>query len=75
MKACMLGLIGGLGGIALGLVVALGLGPRMLDVDVVIRAGTPMLGLATAVAVSLAASYLPARRAARLDPCVCFREN
>jgi putative ABC transport system permease protein len=75
VKAALLGLRGGtLGGVA-GVVLAVILGPRLLDVTVSPPLMTPLFALAAAVGVSLAASYLPARTAARLDPCTCFREG
>ena len=73
-KALVLGLAGGLGGFLLGSGLALWLGPRLANVPV---GPLPALGLtATVVAmtVALLASLLPAWRAARRDPCVCFRE-
>ena len=34
-----------------------------------------MIGLIAAVIVALAASYPPARKAAHLDPCLCFQDS
>jgi putative ABC transport system permease protein len=73
-KAGVLGIVGGIGGAIAGTVLAVGLGPRMLDIPV---APLPQLGLiavGVAVVVTLLASYLPAQRAATLDPCLCFKE-
>ena len=74
LKALLLGLAGGIGGYVLGTVLAVVLGPRIAGVPVL-----PMLPLmpwavGVATAVSLVASYLPARRAARLDPCTALQE-
>lgn len=73
-KAFVLGLVGGVGGFAVGSVAALGLGPRLANVAV--RPVPSLAGLAVGItlAVTLLASLLPAWRAARLDPCVCFKE-
>jgi putative ABC transport system permease protein len=73
-KALVLGLAGGLAGAALGTGLAVSLGPRLANV--VVRP-LPALGLAasgSAVVVALLASLLPAWRAARMDPCACFKE-
>ncbi len=74
MKALWLGLAGGLGGSLLGVVVAVWLGPVWAGVE--IRPLVSLAGLAAGGArfLTLVAAYLPARHAARLDPCVCFRE-
>lgn len=73
-KACLLGLSGGAGGYVAGTCLAMLLGPQLAGIRV---QPIPVLGL-TAVAmatfVTLGAAYLPARRAARLDPCLCFKE-
>ena len=74
LKALALGLAGGLGGMIVGTVSALLLGPGLLGiaVDPVLQPG--LVGLATALIVAVTASCLPARKAAKLDPCVCFQE-
>jgi putative ABC transport system permease protein len=73
-KAFVLGLAGGLGGFAVGSAAACWLGPQLANVAV--RPLPSLAGLATgiALAVTLLASLLPAWRAARLDPCICFKE-
>ena len=73
-KALVLGLAGGVVGFALGSGAALWLGPQLANVAV---RPLPWLGgvaLLIALAVTLLASLLPAWRASRLDPCVCFKE-
>jgi putative ABC transport system permease protein len=74
LKALMLGLAGGVGGYLLGTVLAMMLGPQLAGVPVL-----PMWELALAaplisVVLALLASYFPARRAAKLDPCATFQE-
>lgn len=73
-KALLLGLVGGLVGSLAGSGLAAWLGPQLANVPV---RPLPLLALTStgvAVAVCLLASLLPAWRAARMDPCVCFRE-
>ncbi|MDA1016874.1 MAG: FtsX-like permease family protein [Planctomycetota bacterium] len=74
-KASILGITGGVIGFVIGTTVAVILGPRLLGVPVQPMPILLGIGLATACVVSVAASYLPARRAARLDPCLCFSES
>ena len=73
-KSLILGFAGGLAGLAAGSVVAVILGPLLLDVSVRPGPGAGLAAMITAVIVAAASSLLPARRAARLDPCVCFQE-
>ena len=73
-KALWLGLAGGVGGYVLGTVLAVVLGPRIAGVPV-----WPMLtplfwAVSVAVVICVVASYLPARRAARLDPSAALQE-
>jgi putative ABC transport system permease protein len=73
-KALLLGLAGGIVGSLAGSGLAAWLGPQLANVPV---RPLPLLALTStgvAVAVCLLASVLPAWRAARMDPCVCFRE-
>jgi putative ABC transport system permease protein len=74
LKAFLLGVAGGIGGYVLGSLFAMVLGPQLAGIRV-----WPMWELAIAAvvistALTLVASYFPARRAARLDPCATFQE-
>jgi len=74
LKALLLGAAGGIGGYILGSVIAFVLGPELAGMRV-----WPMWELAIAAVVistglTLVASYFPARRAAKLDPCATFQE-
>jgi putative ABC transport system permease protein len=73
-KALLIGLAGGVLGYVIGTALAVCLGPSWAGVAV-----RPVLSLAgisilLAATVALVSSYLPARRAALIDPCLCFRE-
>ena len=74
LKALLLGFVGGVCGYCLGTALAVTLGPKLAGVPVL---PMPLLALwATLISIvlALAASYFPARRAARLDPCATFQE-
>jgi len=73
-KATLLGLAGGFGGFVVGTILAAILGPQLLGVHVQPMPILLGVGMATATVVSVAASYLPARRAAGLDPCLVFND-
>ncbi len=73
-KAIILGLAGGLSGYIIGSVLALFLGPMFADVSVVPIPSLALVSSGVAIIVTLAASYFPARQAANLDPCLCFKE-
>ncbi len=74
MKALLLGLAGGVGGYILGTVLALVLGPRIAGIPVLPMPVLVLWAVGISVVVSLAASCLPARNAARLDPCATIQE-
>lgn len=74
LKALLLGLSGGIMGYAVGTVIAVVLGPRIAGVPVLPMAWLAPLSIGIATAISLAASYFPARRAARLDPTLALQE-
>ncbi|MCA9005714.1 MAG: FtsX-like permease family protein, partial [Planctomycetaceae bacterium] len=73
-KAALLGLAGGITGYIAGSVLAVFLGPAFADVSVLPVPNLAFISAAIAVLVTIAASYIPARQAARLDPCMCFKE-
>ncbi len=73
-KAAILGLAGGFGGFAFGTILALILGPQLLDVSVQPMPQLLAVGMFTATVVAVAASFLPARHAAGLDPCLVFND-
>ena len=73
-KALLLGLAGGVGGYLLGTVLAMTLGPQLAGVAVLPMPLLAAWALLISVALTLTASFFPARRAARLDPCATFQE-
>jgi len=73
-KAALLGLAGGITGYIAGSVLAIFLGPAFADVSVLPVPSLAFISAAIAVLVTIAASYIPARQAAKLDPCMCFKE-
>jgi putative ABC transport system permease protein len=74
LKALILGVAGGIGGYLLGTVLAVILGPRLAGVIVLPMPLLALLAVGISVALALVASFFPARRAARLDPCATFQE-
>ena len=75
LKALLLGLFGGLSGYVAGTATAVALGPRLAHVPVLPMPILLLWALGISVALSLLASFFPARRAARLDPCAALQEN
>ena len=74
LKALLLGLAGGLAGYVIGTVTAVILGPRIAGVTVLPMPILLLWSFLTSVAILIAASYFPARRAARLDPVSALQE-
>jgi putative ABC transport system permease protein len=74
LKALLLGLAGGIGGYILGTVLAVTLGPRLAGIPVLPMPMLLLWALGISLLIALAASYLPARRAALLDPCATLQE-
>jgi putative ABC transport system permease protein len=74
LKAFVLGVVGGICGYLGGTVLAMVLGPRLLGVPVTPMPTLLALGTGISAGVAVVASYLPARRAARLDPSAALQE-
>lgn len=74
LKAVWLGLAGGVGGYVLGTALAAMLGPRLAGVPVFPMLSPLFWAVGVAMLVCVGATYLPARRAARLDPSAALQE-
>jgi putative ABC transport system permease protein len=73
-KALIVGLAGGVLGYLIGTLLAIGAGPYWAGIAVRPVPSLAAVAVVLAGMVALVASYLPARRAALIDPCLCFRE-
>jgi putative ABC transport system permease protein len=73
-KALLLGLAGGLGGFLLGTLLAVTLGPRLVGIPILPMPILIVWAVGLSVGIALLASCLPARSAARLDPCATLQE-
>jgi putative ABC transport system permease protein len=73
-KALFIGVAGGALGYIVGTALAIGLGPFWAGLSVRPVPSLAALSIVLAIVGALSASYLPARRAALIDPCLCFRE-
>ena len=73
-KALLLGLSGGIGGYVIGTIFAVVLGPLIAGVPVLPIPYLFFIATALSICIALAASYFPARYAARLDPCTVLQE-
>jgi len=74
LKATSLGIVGGIMGSAAGTALAVCLGPQWAGVQISPLPHVGLLAFVAALAITLLAAYWPARQAARLDPCSCFKE-
>jgi putative ABC transport system permease protein len=73
-KALVIGLGGGILGSVLGTAMAVVLGPKIAHIPVMPIPKLMALGLLLSLLISLIASFLPARRASKTDPCVAIQE-
>jgi putative ABC transport system permease protein len=74
LKALLLGTAGGIGGYVLGSLLAVVLGPQLAGIRVWPMWELAIAAIGISVSLTLVASFFPARRAARLDPCATFQE-
>jgi len=74
LKAGLLGLSGGIVGLILGCLIALFCGPMIVNVPLSVSSAAILWGCGGAIVVALFFSYFPARKAARLDPSICFQD-
>lgn len=74
-KAMLLGLAGGLGAFVVGTPIAAIVGQQLLGVTVQPMPNLLAVSIVCATVVAVAASFLPARYAAALDPCLAFNEE
>ncbi|UCE18789.1 MAG: ABC transporter permease [Gemmatimonadota bacterium] len=74
-KALILGLIGGVAGYVFGSLAGMILGPQIAGVKVLPIPILFIWSMLLAVGISILASYLPARKAAKMDPALILQET
>jgi putative ABC transport system permease protein len=75
LKAAALGAVGALAGCLIGTVAAILLGTHWAGVAIRPLPALSLAAIAAALLVTTFAAFWPARTAAKLDPCFCFRES
>ncbi|MCP4718780.1 MAG: ABC transporter permease [Desulfobacteraceae bacterium] len=73
-KALFLGVVGGVGGFITGTVMAVFVGPYIANIPVAPLPYLIGLALLISVGIAMVASFFPALRASKVDPCVAFKE-
>ncbi len=73
-KALILGLIGGVLGAAVGTALAVVLGPKIAKIPVMPMMDYILAGIGLSLVITVLSSVLPARRAAKTDPCISIQE-
>ncbi len=73
-KAFFLGLAGGIGGYIVGTILAMIIGPYIANIPVYPLLNMLWIAILISVGIAFLASFLPARKAALIDPCIAFRE-
>jgi putative ABC transport system permease protein len=73
-KALVLGVVAGTVGCVLGLTVAVAAGPAWAGVSVAVLPATAILAIVVATSLAVLSALWPSRKAATLDPCLCFQE-
>jgi putative ABC transport system permease protein len=73
-KALVLGVVAGTVGCALGVTAAVVAGPTWAGVTVSVLPATAILAIVIATVVAILSALWPSRKAAALDPCLCFQE-
>jgi putative ABC transport system permease protein len=73
-KALVLGVVAGTVGCALGVTAAVVAGPAWAGVTVSVLPATAILAIVIATVVAVLSALWPSRKAASLDPCLCFQE-
>jgi len=73
-KAFFLGIAGGIGGYIIGTILAMIIGPYIANIPVYPLINLLWIAILISVGIAFIASFLPARKAAMVDPCTAFRE-
>ncbi|MFO0900529.1 MAG: FtsX-like permease family protein [Pirellulales bacterium] len=74
LKAILLAAAGSAVGCLIGAVLALSVGPQWAGVEVQLLPPLFLIAVAGAFALAMLSALWPARMAAKVDPCICFRE-
>ena len=73
-KAMVLGLAGGVAGSILGTALAVVLGPKIAHIPVMPINWLILFGIVLSLVLALVASFFPALKAAKTDPCVAIQD-
>jgi putative ABC transport system permease protein len=74
LKALVLGVAGGIAGDVLGTGLAVVMGPKIARIPVLPLPWLMVVAICLSVLIAVLASYFPARKAAKIDPCLTIQE-